>query len=256
VEARQGDVTDPAGLVEAQRGADIVINSVQFPGSPVENKRKGWTFEAVDYQGTVNQVAAAKAAGVRRFVYVSAIGAAPDGDRHWFRLKWQAEQAVRGSGLDWSIVRPTWVIGPGAPSLARILAFGKFLPFIPFFGDGKFAMQPVFIDDVARVVADAALKPEATGKVMELGGPEIVTMNEVIQAALAAQGKKRFILHQPVFLGKLIGRVAGLLPTPPLSADAVDFITRPAVGDNTVLMETLHPRLTPMREALAASMNR
>jgi len=252
VTARAADVRDPSpeGLPAAFAGAEVVINAVQFPTSPIEIPRRGWTFEEVDYKGTVNQVEAAKAAGVRRFVYLSGIGAAPAAAQHWFRFKWQAEQHLAASGLEWAVVRPTWVYGPNDNSLNRLLRFGRFLPFLPMFGNGKQAMQPVFVEDVARVVAEAALRPEAANQLFELGGPEVMTMDEVLKTALAVMGKRRFILHQPVFVGKALGRVAALLPTPPLTADAVEFIVLPAVADNANLERVLRPKLTPLREGL------
>ncbi len=250
VEARAGDVRDPVTLAAAMQGIDIVINAVQFPGSPIERRRKGWTFEEIDLKGTRYQVDAAKAAGVRRFVYVSGVGAAKDADQHWFRYKWEAEKYLQDSGLEWSIIRPTWVFGPEDPSLNRFLGFAKLLPFVPMFGDGNQPMQPVFIDDVGRVVADAALKPEAANTLFEIGGPEVMSMNDVIKTALDVLGKKKLLLHQPVFVGKTIGVLASILPSPPLSADAIDFITHPAVADNSALMRVLKPQLTPLREGL------
>lgn len=251
VEARVADVRDADRLQEAMSGAEVVVNAVQFPNSPIENRRKGWTFEEVDLQGTRHQVDAARATGVKRFVYVSGVGAAPDAGKHWFRLKWQAEQYLQGSGLEWVVIRPTWVYGPDDNSLNRLLRFARFLPFVPMFGDGKQAMQPVFIDDVARVAVDAALRPEAANRLFELGGPDVMTMDEVLKAGLAASGKRRPVLHQPVFVGKLLGRLAGVLPSPPLSADAVDFITAPAVADNSLVEQVLGPELTPLKQGLA-----
>lgn len=250
VEARAGDVRDPASLTAAMRDVDIVINAVQFPGSPIENRRKGWTFEEIDLKGTRHQIDAAKAAGVRRFVYVSGVGAAKDADQHWFRYKWEAEKYLRDSGLEWSIVRPTWVFGPEDVSLNRFLGFAKRLPFVPMFGDGKQSMQPVFIDDVGSAVADAALKSEAANMLFELGGPEVMSMNDVVKTALEVQGKKKLLLHQPAIIGKTIGRLASILPSPPLSADAIDFITGSAVADNSALMRVLKPQLTPLRDGL------
>lgn len=250
-EAREGDVREPATLTPAMRDIDIVVNCVQFPGEPIENRRKGHTFEEVDLKGTRHQVDAALAAGVRRFVYVSGAGASRDAEQHWFRYKWEAEQYLRDSGLEWVIVRLTWVYGPGDVALNRLIGMAARLPFVPLFGDGNQAMQPVFIDDVGRIIADAALRPEAANDLFEAGGPEVMTMNDAINHALAAAGKKRRILHQPVALGKALGTLAGLLPSPPLTADAVDFITMPATADNRHLIEVLHPRLTPMREGLA-----
>ncbi|HXH20614.1 MAG TPA: NAD(P)H-binding protein [Dehalococcoidia bacterium] len=253
VEAREADVTRAGqDLDAAMQGVDVVINSVQFPNSPIENKARGWTFENVDLNGTRNQVDSAKKAGVRRFVYISGAGAAADAAQHWFRLKWQAEEYVKASGLEWVIIRPTWVYGPDDNSLNRILRFASFLPFIPTFGSGKQAMQPVFIDDVARVTADAALKPEAANHLFELGGPEVMTMDDVFRTALEVMGRRRPILHQPVVVGKLLGKAASLLPNKPLSADAVDFIVQPAVADNRELEAVLAPKLTPLREGLAS----
>jgi NADH dehydrogenase len=250
VEARAGDVRDPSTLGGAMRGVDIVINAVQFPGSPIENRRKGWTFEEVDLKGTRNQVDAAKAAKVRRFVSLSGAGASRDADKHWFRYKWEAEKYLQDSGLEWIIVRPAWVFGPGDVSLNRFLGFAKVLPFVPMFGNGQQPMQPAFVDDVGWVTAEAALKREAANRTFEIGGPEVMSMNDVIRTALDVQGKKRALLHQPVVIGKLLGSAMSVLPGPPLTADAIDFITGPATADNTAMNDVLHPRLTTLRDGL------
>jgi len=255
-EAREADVRDAAGLQRAMEGVDVAVNAVQFPNSPIEAPRKGWTFEETDYQGTVNLVEAAKTAGVRRFVYVSGAGAAADATKHWFRYKHEAEEYLRASGIEWVVVRPTWVYGPGDHALNRLLGFTKFLPFLPLFGDGKQDMQPVFVDDVGAVVADAATKPEAANQTFELGGPEIMSMNEVLKTAMDVAGRRRPILHQPMFVGKVMGTVASVLPSPPLSADAVEFIAAPAVADTSNLERVLSPRLTRLREGLATYLGR
>jgi NADH dehydrogenase len=250
VDAREGNVREPQTLIAAMQGVDVVVNAVQFPNSPIENRRKGWTFEEIDLKGTRNQVDAAKAAGVRRFVYVSGAGASKDADKHWFRYKWEAEAYLRSSGLEWVIVRPTWVYGPDDVSLNRFLGFAKVLPFVPMFGNGEQMMQPVFVDDVGRVLTDAATRPEAANQLFELGGPERMSMNDVVKTALEVMGKKRRVLHQPVVIGKTLGRFASVMPGPPLSADSIDFITEPAVADTSNLESVLGPPLTPLREGL------
>jgi NADH dehydrogenase len=232
------------------RGIETVVNAVQFPNNPIERRSKGWTFEEVDYKGTVNQVNAAKAAGVKRFVYVSGVGAAQDAPQHWFRFKWMAEDHLQRSGLDWAVLRPTWVFGAGDHALNKLVGFTDFLPFLPLFGDGKQLMQPVFVDDVGRAAADLATKPDVTGQIYEIGGPQRMSMNEVLQTALSVKGRKRFILHNPVFVGKLIGTVLGMTPFAPLTADAVEFILQPAVADNSALEAKLAPKLTPLKEGL------
>jgi NADH dehydrogenase len=124
------------------------------------------------------------------------------------------------------------------------------------FGDGKQAMQPVFIDDVARVIVDAALSPVGANKLLELGGPGVMSLNDVVRTTLAAAGMKRALLHQPALFGKALGALAALLPSPPLSADAIDFITSPAVADNSAVLAALAPRLTPLRDGLATYLPR
>ena len=250
VEARQGDVRDPDSLRQVLQGIDVVVNAVQFPTSPIEVPRRGWTFEEVDYKGTVNQIEAAKAAGVRRFVYVSGVGASPNAEKHWYRFKYQAEEHLRQSGLECVIVRPTWIFGPRDHALNRLLGFTKFLPFLPLFGDGEQDMQPVFVDDVGAVVGEAALRPEAANQLFELGGPEVMSMNDVLKTAMDVAGRRRPILHQPVALGKLIGSVVSFLPVPPLSPGAVEFISSPAVADTSNLHRVLSPKLTTLREGL------
>ncbi len=254
VEPRQGDVRDPASLRSAFEGAEAVINAVQFPNSPIENKRKGWTFEQIDYQGTARQVEAAKEAGVRRFVYVSGVGAAPDAEKHWFVFKWRAEEAIRESGIAHVIIRPTWVYGPEDAALNRFLGMARLLPFVPTFGDGKQLMQPLFVNDLARLLADA-LDPtaEKDNHTFEAGGPDRMSMDEVIQAAMEVAGRRRPILHQPTALGKLLATFLQFVPGPPLTPDAIDFITCEAVADNSALESAFgEPRLTPLREGLAS----
>jgi uncharacterized protein YbjT (DUF2867 family) len=251
IEARAGDVRAPDRLRAAFQGVETVIDCVQFPNSPIENKRKGWTFEQIDYLGTLNQVLAAKSTGVKRYVYVSGVGAALDATKHWFVLKAKAEEAVRASGITHVIIRPTWVYGPEDASLNRFLGFARRLPFVPTFGDGQQQMQPLFIDDLGRMLADAAERPEADNQTFEAGGPERMTMDEVIRTALDVAGLRRPILHQPVFVGKLIGAFARILPNPPLTPDAIDFITDPAVAENAALERVFALKLTPLREGLA-----
>jgi NADH dehydrogenase len=188
---------------------------------------------------------------VRRFVYVSGVGAGPDATKHWFRFKYGAERHLEASGLEWVVIRPTWVFGPGDHALNRLLGFTKFLPFLPLFGDGKQDMQPVFIDDVGAVVGDAATKPEAANQLFELGGPDVMSMNDVLKTAMDVADRRRPILHQPMFVGKVLSTIAGVLPTPPLSADAVEFIAAPAVADTSNLQRVLSPKLTQLREGLA-----
>ncbi len=252
VECRQGDVRDAPSLGPAVQGAEAVIGCVQFPNSPIENKRRGYTFEEIDAAGTERLVRAAKEAGVRRYVYLSGAGAAPDARHHWFRAKWRAETAVRDSGIPYVIFRPSWVYGPEDAALNRILGMARFLPFVPIIGDGsRQRLQPVFIDDLARAVAEAVDSPAAENQVFEIGGLEVLSMNEIVRAALEVSGRRRLLLSVPKRLMKLLATFLQVLSGPPLTPDAVEFITMDALADPTEVQRKLGVTLTPLREALA-----
>ncbi len=251
VEYRVGDVRDPSTLQEAMAGVESVIGCQQFPNSPIENPKKGHTFEEVDARGTENLVVVAKAVGAKQFIYLSAAGAAPEG-RHWFRAKWRAEQAVRNSGLTYTILRPPWVYGPEDSALNRFLAMSRFQPFVPLIGaPGKQKMQPVFIDDVGRATAECLDNPAAANQMFELGGPEVLTMSEVVLTALEVAGRRRFLLPAPKFVMKALAAVAQFMPGRPLTPDAVDFITMDALGDPSDISQKLGLTPTPLREGLA-----
>jgi uncharacterized protein YbjT (DUF2867 family) len=252
LEYREGDVRDPPTLAAAVQGAEVIIGCVQFPNSPIENRRRGYTFEEVDAAGTERLVEAAKAAGVQRYIYLSGAGAAPDAKYHWFRAKWRAETAVRDSGITYVIFRPSWVYGPEDQSLNRFLKMSRFLPFVPVIGvGGKQQLQPVFIDDVGWAVAEAVDNRAADNGVFEIGGPEVLTMKEIIRTALKVVNRRRLLLPVPKVLMKAQAALLQLLPGPPLTPDAIDFITMDALADSSELVKRLGLRPTPFREGLA-----
>jgi NADH dehydrogenase len=251
VEIRQVDVTRPDGLPTALADVDALVIALAFRNSPMEAPRRGRTFAAVDGQGTRNLVAAAVQAGVGRLVYISGAGAAPDAARHWFRVKWAAETAVRESGLPYTIIRPTWIYGPNDVSLNRFLGFARRLPFVPLTNAGSQRLAPVFIDDAARLAADSLVDPAAVDQVFELGGPEVMTMRQVIGRALRVVGLARPVLPGPTPLLKMAAWPLRWLPNPPLTPDAVDFINQPATVDLEPLLARLPRRLTPLEEGLA-----
>jgi uncharacterized protein YbjT (DUF2867 family) len=252
VQCREGDVRDPSTLGPAMEGVNAVIATQQFAGFPMENPGKGRTFEEVDGKGTENLVAAAKESGVERFIYLSGAGAAPDATYHWFRIKWRAEEAVRNSGMTYVILRPSWIYGPDDVALNRFLDMSKLLPFVPLIGSpGKQKVQPAFIDDVAKIVAECVGNAAADNKTFEVGGPEVLTMSEVTKIALEVAGRRRFLLAAPAPVMKILASIVKFLPGPPLTPDGIDFITQDALGDPTDVEKALGVQMTPVREALA-----
>ncbi len=252
VELRTADVTTPAPLRGALAGVDALVIALAFDNSPIEAPRRGQTFDAVDAAGTEHLVAAAREAGVARLVYLSGAGAAADARRHWFRAKWRAEEAIRGGDPAWTILRPTWIYGPGDVSLIRFLDFGRRLPAVPMTNAGRQLLAPVFVRDVAALAADALVSPAAEGRVFELGGPDTLPMRDVIRRALAAAGIRRPVVPGPTPLLKLAAAPLALLPRPPLTPAAVDFVNQPATVDVAPLLALMPRRLTPLDEGLAS----
>jgi uncharacterized protein YbjT (DUF2867 family)/ligand-binding SRPBCC domain-containing protein len=249
IEIRTADVTSD-DLAPALAGAQALVVSLAFRNSPIEAPRRERTFEAVDAAGTERLAAAAREAGVQHVVYLSGAGAAPDTARHWFRAKWRAEEAVRASGANWTIIRPTWIYGPRDVSLNRFIGFARRFQMVPMTNFGRQPLAPVFIDDVARLAADSLTDEGAAGQVFELGGPETLSMRQVIGRALARAGMRRPILPGPTPLIKLAALPLSLLPEPLLTPAAVDFINQPATVDVEPLLERMPRRLTPLDEGL------
>lgn len=217
---------DTVSLGKAFMGADVVIHAIQFPNHPVENPSKGRTYLEVDGKGTTIAAQTAKKLGVRRFVYLSGAGAGQERPQPWFRAKDMAEAAIRESGMEHALLRPSWIYGPADRSMNRFVTFCRFLPFVPVIGNGRTPVDPVHVGDVARCAVEAARKPDCKGKAFELGGPERLTMDEIIRTIQRVLGKRRPLLHHPVALMKLLVRPMALLPNPMLSPSAIDFITQ------------------------------
>lgn len=251
VEGRGGDVTRPDTLEPALAGVDTVVQCVTFPGYPVEDPARGRTFMEVDAAGTLAVASAARAAGVRKLVYLSGVGADPRSTRTWYRAKALAEAAVSESGLSHVILRPSWIYGPEDASLNRFLQILRLVPgFFPQIGPGTQRINPVFIDDVGRLVA-RALEDDLDGVTLEIGGPETLTLDEVIRRAMRVVGREKPILHVPVPVVKLGAFLLELLPGQLLSRDAIDFLTGSAVADNRELFRHYPDvELRPLEAAL------
>lgn len=225
VEQVQAFAGDRLTLGKAFTRADVVVNCIQFPNHPVEDASKGRTYMETDGHGTTIAVEAAKRVGVRRFVYLSGAGAGAGRPQPWFRAKEMAESAIRESGLEHGILRPSWIYGPGDHSMNRFVTFARSLPAIPVIGNGRTPVFPIHVEDVARQVVELVHRPDATDKALESGG-ERKTMDEVIRAIQDALGRRRPLVHHPVRLMKLLVLPMTLLPNPMLSPGAVDFITQ------------------------------
>ena len=237
VERLQAFAGDPLSLGKAFTGAEVVVHAIQFPNHPVEDPARGRSYLEVDGEGTKVAVAVAKKLGVRRFVYLSGAGAGRGLPQPWFRAKDMAEAAIRESGMEYAIVRPSWIYGAGDRSMNRFVTFVRWLPVVPVIGDGTTPVYPVYVKDVARCVAEAALREDAKDKALDLGGPERLTMDEIIRTVERVLGRRRLLLHHPGWLMKRLVLPMALLPEPILSPGAIDFILQEVDLDPRPAME-------------------
>lgn len=200
-ELAAGALDSDAALARLLDGADAAVHLV---GIIVE-----WgsaTFAAVHVDGTRRVLKAARAAGVRRFVHMSALGARADASAtSYHRTKWQAEELVRGSGIPAAILRPSLISGPESAPIRTLGRLHRWSPVIPIFGDGHFPTQPVWIEDVALAFALACERADMVGT-FELGGPEVLTYEEFVRAIGRAAGHPRPLLHVPLTLVRWVAR--------------------------------------------------
>jgi uncharacterized protein YbjT (DUF2867 family) len=224
IEWVQAFAGDPLSLARAFTRADVVVHAAQFPNHPVEDPARGWTYAEFDGLGTRTAIQVARSCGVRRFVYFSGAGAGQGRPQPWFQAKERAETALRESGLEFVSLRPSWIYGPRDRSLNRFVAFCRHLPFVPVIGDGRTPVFPVHVADVARCAVEASLREDAKALALEIGGPERLSMDDVVRTLLRVLGKRRPILHHPAGFMKMVAAGMQLLPDPMLSPGAIDFL--------------------------------
>jgi NADH dehydrogenase len=228
VELVRGDMTDPASVRTAVAGCDVVVHLVAIRQGKEEQ------FERIMIEGTRDLVAAAKDAGVHRFVLMSALGTGEDTKDlvPYYRGKWEMEQAVEGSGLEHVIFRPSFVFGRDGGILPTFRKLAKLAPVTPIVGSGKQRIQPIWADDVGAYFAESVDKPEAANRTFELGGPDAVTWDELWARLKRVLGLRRPSLHVPVGLMKVNALVTERLPgNVPLTRDLLKMLEH---GDNVV----------------------
>jgi uncharacterized protein YbjT (DUF2867 family) len=223
-----GDLTDPASLRAAVAGADTVVHLVAIRQGRREQ------FQRIMVEGTRDLLAAAKDAGVRRFVHMSALGTseATKDLVPYYGAKWENEQQVQGSGIPYVIFRPSFVFGPDGGILPTFAKLAKLTPVTPIIGSGRQRIQPIWADDVAKYFAEAVDRDDAVGHIFQLGGPDIVSWNEFWERLKRVRGIRRPSLHVPIGLMKVNALITERLPGDiPLTRDLLKMLE---LGDNVV----------------------
>jgi NADH dehydrogenase len=228
----QANVRYPASLAAACEGAFVVIN---LPG--VLASRGAQSFEAVHVFGADASAKAAKAAGAKVFIQMSALGADANSLSEYARSKAQGEALAKAAFPGAIVLRPSIVFGPEDNFFNQFAAMSRLAPALPLIGGGHTKYAPVFVGDVAEAIAVLVDRAEASGKTFELGGPEIFTFKQLMQFTLDTIGRKRLLLPVPWTAAKILGSVLGLLPKALLTADQVELLKADCVVSEEALVE-------------------
>lgn len=229
VEQVEGDVTRLESFVQAVNGCDAVINLV---GIIREFPSRGVTFESLHVQATANMLAAALKSGVNRYLQMSALGARPNAVSKYHKTKFQAEELVRTSSLSWTIMRPSLIFGPKDAFVNMLARQMRLAPVMPVIGNGRYRLQPIHADDVARCFARALEMPETSGQCYELCGNNRMSYVELLDAVAAALDKSApFKPQAPLGLMKLVIPVMQHLPQFPITMDQLQMLIEENICD-------------------------
>lgn len=223
----QANIRSEVSVAAAVRGSHAVVNLV---GILYESGNQ--TFDAVHNVGAATVARAAAAAGVERFVHMSALGVSEMAAAKYARSKARGEKAVLEAFPGASIMRPSVVFGPQDDFFNRFGSMAFLSPVLPLIGGGHTKFQPVYVGDVAEAmmacITGRAESPE--GKIYELGGPSVYTFRELMELVMEYTGHKCRLVSLPFGIATLQGMILGLLPKPPLTADQVELLK----SDNVV----------------------
>ena len=233
VELHVGDVRDDTVMQRAMQRCDTVVHL-----AAIAIERRGQTYADVNTGGTERVLEAMRATGVRRLIHMSQNGAASSLPYRFLRSKGLAEDAVRASATDWTILRPSVIFGPEdefVNVLARLVRLSPLVYPVP--GGGTARFQPIGVNDVAQVVAAAVAEGDTVRKTYALGGPAQLTLRQMVERVLVAMDAKRLLVPLPIaLLRPVIALVQRVVPNPPVTTELLDLLK----VDNVVAGNALH----------------
>jgi len=243
-----GDVLQPDGLAASVEGCSALVHLV---GIIREQRGRGVTFDRLHTQATRNMLALARAAGIKRFAQMSALGARPGARARYHRTKWEAEEAVRASDLEWTIFRPSIIFGRGDAFMSVLGRAVKRLPVMPVLGDGRYRLQPIPVEQVAEGFGRALRTPESVRQTYEVAGPTpyaFVDLLDEIGRALARPRVRK--LHVPLAPVRAMTRALDWLPFYPLSTDQLIMLEEESVTDPSRFFAELGLQPEPLAAGL------
>ena len=225
----EGDVASLETFEQGVIGCDAVINLV---GIIREFPLRGITFERLHVQATANMLEAARKAGTRRYLQMSALGTRPDAVSRYHQTKFRAEELVRSSGLETTILRPSLIYGPKDAFINMLAGQLRLAPIMPVIGSGTYRLQPIHAEDVARCFALALEMPETIGQTYELCGNNRLSYVELLDAVASAMGKPApFKPRVPLGLMRMIIPVMQHIPQFPITMDQLQMLIEENICD-------------------------
>ena len=247
VEAVNADVLSGEGLSEAMSGVDKVVHMVA-----IIRESGGQTFEGVIRRGTERVAEAAKLAGVKKLVYVSAIGAQDNPTYPYLHAKWWAERAVASSGIKYTILRPSIVFGEGDEFINALAGLVRYNPIVPVAGNGKAKFQPIWVEDLVTCIVACLDQDAHGGETLEVGGPEHLTYDEMLDIVKQTLGKSRLKAHVPLALMRPLAQVMEwVLPKPPVTTEQLKMLAL----DNTTATDSVMRNFGVQPRRLADSLD-
>lgn len=247
-----GDINDQASLDAAAAGCDKVVHLVG-----IIQEGKGFSFRSVHVDGTNRVLTAAKRAGVRQFLFQSALGTRVNARSEYHRTKWEAEVLVKASGLPFTILRPSLIYGSGDLFTLRLADMIRRSPALPVIGSGKSRIQPISIDDVTTCIAKIVTDDRFVGRTLEIGGPEELTYEEVTRAIAGALGIRRPMVHLPLLFMKTVAALGEkVLQQSPVTTDQLTMLQEDTVCGMEHVRELLGREPIEFREGLKQFLSR
>jgi len=244
-----GDVLQPDGLVSCAEGCAAIVNLV---GIIREHRARGVTFDRLHIRATENMLAVAKAAGVKRYLQMSALGTRADARSAYHRSKWQAEETVRASDTDWTIFRPSIIFGRGDEFISVLATMIRRYPVVPVLGDGSYRLQPIAVEQVAEGFVQALRNPLSVGQTYDVAGPQPYRLVEILDQIGAALGRATVRkVHVPLGAVKLATRAVGWLPFYPVTTDQLTMLEEESVTDPSRFYRDLGIMPEPLALGLA-----
>ncbi len=247
VDVYYGDIGNPEALASACQGVDQVIHLVAV----IRENGKA-TYETVNHLGAKQVVEAAKSAGgLKQFVHVSAVGAVNDPDLPYLRSKWQGEQAVIGSGLTYTIIRPSLIFGQGDEFINSLAAVVRLFPVVPVIAGGRNRLQPIWVDDLAQCIALSLSRYDLHDHTLELGGPDQLSYNQIVDIISRTMKRRRLKMHVPIWVMRInVALMELLMSRPPINAEMLKMLRVRNVAELGMVEQTFGFRPRPMEGSI------